>query len=83
MDVLTILAIGALNIACFFIGAFVGQRVSNGKDIEIPSINPVKALEEREDRKKARAEQERMEIIMQNIENYDGTGIGQKEVPRG
>ena len=79
-----ILAVGALNIACFFIGAKVGQRVAKGENIELPSLNPVKAVKEHNEKKQAEKEaereQERLNTIMENIENYDGTPYGQKDV---
>lgn len=79
-----ILAVSALNIACFFIGAKVGQRVSKGENIELPSLNPVKAVKEHNEKKQAEKEaereQERLNTIMENIENYDGTPYGQKDV---
>lgn len=87
MDILLLLVVGTLNVVCFFVGAKVGQKVSKGEDIEIPKIDPVKAhrerVREREDRKQAEREQDRLETIKQNIDRYDGTGDGQKEVPRG
>lgn len=82
--ILIIAVVGALNIACFFIGAKVGQRVTKGENIELPSLNPVKAIKEHNEQKQAEKEaereQERINTIMQNIENYDGTPNGQKDV---
>lgn len=83
MEILTILAIGALNIACFFIGAKVGQTVAKGEKIEAPALNPIKAIEERASKKRAEEEQNRLDIIMRNADNYDGTSRGQEDVPRG
>ena len=83
MEIALILVVGALNIVCFFIGAKVGQTVAKGEDIKTPTVNPMQAIRERNDRKDAERAQERVEIIMQNIENYDGSGNGQKDVPRG
>ena len=83
MEALILFAASAMNIICFIVGAKVGQMVSKGKDIEIPIADPLKAVRERRDRKQAVAEQERIEAIMRNIENYDGTGANQEEVPRG
>ena len=71
------------NIACFVAGAKVGQKVSNGEPIETPTIDPLKAWREREARQEAKAEQDRLDTIMRNIEKYDGTSNGQEEVPRG
>lgn len=71
------------NIVCFIIGAKVGQAVSKGEPIEMPSVNPFKAYREREARKEAEREQDRIDTILQNIDNYDGTAQGQQDVPRG
>lgn len=77
-----ILVSGTLNAVCFFIGAKIGQKVSKGETIEAPTLNPMKAIREREERKEADKESERLEIILQNIENYDGSPNGQRDVPR-
>ena len=78
--VLIILVVGALNVACFFIGAKVGQKVVKDESIELPSLNLLEAYREHKDRKEAEREQERNAIIMQNIEAYDGTSNGQRDV---
>lgn len=79
--VILIAIVGTLNIACFFIGAKVGQKVVKGETIEAPKIpKPVDIVREHIDRKEARKEQERINTIMDNIENYNGTSIGQKDV---
>lgn len=82
MEILTILAVGALNIACFFIGSKLGQTVARGEKIETPSVNPMKAIRENRERKEERAKKDRIDTIMRNIENYDGTSSGQEDVPR-
>jgi hypothetical protein len=87
MELLLILVSGAVNVACFIVGAKVGQYVSRGEEIKMPSVNPIKAEAERACRKEAEREAEReaarLDAILRNIENYDGTGIGQEDVPRG
>jgi hypothetical protein len=84
MDILLIAVVGTLNIACFFIGAKVGQTVAKGKEIEVPKIpSPVTAYKAHIATKEAEAEKNRLEIILGNIERYDGTGNGQEDVPRG
>lgn len=83
MEALLLLVMGAVNVACFIIGAKVGQAVSKGEAIETPTLNPLKAMQEHADKKQAKAEQERIETIMRNIESYDGTGANQEDVPRG
>lgn len=71
------------NIICFVIGARVGQKVDRGERVEFPSVNLAKAMRAREAERKARAERDRVNTIMENLENYDGTPFGQKHVPRG
>jgi hypothetical protein len=82
MEILLILLVGALNIACFFVGAKVGQQVSKGEKITVPEINPLKLWEDRQDRKEAEKERNKMDVILSNIETYDGTSVGQKDIPR-
>lgn len=82
MDILLIAVVGTLNIACFFVGAKVGQMVQKGETIKAPTINPVKLYNEHIDKKEAEAEKNRLDVIMRNIEKYDGTGKGQEDVPR-
>lgn len=77
---LLIAIVGILCIGCFRIGAQVGQKASNGETVELPSVNPLKAIREHQSRKAAEQEQSKIETIMQNIEKYDGTSRGQEDV---
>lgn len=80
--ILTIIAVGTLNLACFFVGSKLGQKVAKGENIDLPNLNPIDYINEQKEKKEARAEKNRMDIIMSNIDNYDGTGFNQKDVPR-
>ena len=81
METVLLLAVmGAVNLLCFVIGAKVGQTVTKGEDIELPSVNPLEAVREHNVKKKAEIEQDRIETILRNIETYDGTSNGQKDV---
>ena len=80
--VFAVLAVGAVNVLCFIVGAKVGQTVSRGEAVELPELNPVKAAKNRTEARKQSAEERRRDIILQNIDSYDGTGNGQQEVPR-
>ena len=82
MEVITILAIGFICMACFLMGAKVGNSVAKGEDIKFP-INPMLAAKERQAKQEAELEQNRLDTILKNIERYDGTSAGQKEVTRG
>ena len=79
----TVLVVSVMNLACFVAGAKIGQTVSKGEPIETPNLDPFKAYREHQERKQTEREQNRIETIMENIEKYDGTGYGQKDVPRG
>lgn len=81
MDILIMIGTGILNILCFLIGAKVGQKVVKGEPIEIPNINPIERMRQRQERVAAEIEQDKMNTILRNIEVYDGTSAGQKEVP--
>lgn len=83
MNALLILTTGALCIVCFFLGAKLGQTAAKGEEIKLPTVNPMEIIREHRDKKAAEMEQDRINTIMQNIENYDGTENGQKDVPRG
>jgi hypothetical protein len=83
MEVLLMAVMGAANILCFMIGAKVGQTVTKGEKVEMPSVNPIKAMKEHQAKKEADWETEKLKTIMSNIESYDGTSYGQKEVPKG
>ena len=82
MEALTILTTGTLCIVCFFIGAMVGQKASKGEEIESPKIDPMKPIREHQERKKAKEEQNRFDVLMRNIDNYDGTSNHQEDLPR-
>lgn len=83
MEVLLLLIMGVVNILCFMIGARVGQAVSKGETVEMPTLNPLQAIQDAQEKKEAKREQDRISMIMANIDSYDGTGYGQQEVPRG
>ena len=80
MEILLVIAVGAMCIGCFLIGAKVGQTVSKGETLELPSANPFDAYRKNEARKMAQEERDRINTILRNVDNYDGTGRGQEEV---
>lgn len=81
METVLLLAVAvASNIACFVIGAKVGQAVSKGEKVTIPDLNPLKAYREKEAKKVVKAEADKMSKILRNIERYDGTGRNQEDV---
>ena len=89
MDVLLILGllvlVGIQNLICMIVGLKVGLALNKGESFSLP--NPIKEYAEhqakKQAKKEAKAEQDKIETILRNIENYDGTGFGQMDVPRG
>ena len=81
MDIVWLLAIASItNIACFVIGAKVGQTVSKGEIIETPTVNPLESYRKYQAQREADRERSKYDTILRNIDNYDGTGYGQEEV---
>ncbi len=78
---LLLLLTGANSIVCFMLGAKLGQTVSKGEEIKLPNLNPLDAYRAHEARREAEVEQEIHDTILQNVECYDGTSNGQKDVP--
>lgn len=79
---LIIAAVAASNIVCFMVGAKVGQTVSKGEEVRLPTVNPLEAVREHNAKKEAQYQQSKIDTILSNIESYDGTGNGQKDIPR-
>lgn len=71
------LIVGALiAIISFTIGAVIGQRVEKKEPIiQLPKI------ESFEERRERNLEIERTKIMTENIDNYDGTSLGQQQLP--
>ena len=81
MEIALIIAIVGLTNMCAFIkGAQIGQKVANKEEIKLPEINPIKAVEQKKLTKDQQKEIDKFNALMDNIDNYDGTGANQKEV---
>lgn len=84
MDILLIISVSTLlNVVCFFVGAKVGQKVVKGEPLQMPSLDPMKAIREHKSQKEAERQQKREDVIWRNIDRYDGTAFDQEDVPRG
>lgn len=69
----------------FFLGLHYGSKIRNNETINIPNFNPISVIEthKREKEKQQKQEREMLieEINLANIDSYDGTGLGQKDIP--
>lgn len=81
LEILCYIALtGFLNVVCFLIGARTGQKAVKGEEITLPSINPIEAVKSYEERRQAEIEEENYNIMLENIESYNGTGLGQRDL---
>lgn len=72
---------GIFIILSYTLGLKNGQKLKNNEEIKIPEINPVKIVRNEIDAFEQRKKQDVYDTIMANIDNYDGTGLGQKDIP--
>ena len=83
MEILLVLCTGLINVLCFFVGVKTAQTITKGKEVELPKIpSPVTLYKAHTERKQAEAENNRLDVILRNLERYDGTGNNQEDVPR-
>ena len=80
-SLIIIAAVGTLNIACFLIGVNVGQKTSKGEMVEITVPDPMQAIRDQRERKEVERKETKRGVILANIETYDGTEMGQQDVP--
>ena len=80
MGTIDLIVFGICMIIAFSLGASIG------KEKKIKTLNPIKAIEEKKQIKKLEKEiveeNDYYNTIAENIDNYDGTGLFQKDLPR-
>lgn len=76
-EILLILVVGILNLLSFYLGS----KISKGEEIQLK--NPIKQYQEykneKEDTKTYEEERKILETNLKNIENFDGTSLGQND----
>ena len=82
MEAIILLIVSISNIICFFLGAKIGQRVVNNQPVRIIDKSPIESIREKQDSKELKKQQEIDDVIKHNIDVYDGTSLGQKDIPR-
>lgn len=68
------------NLICLIVGVKVGQKAYRGEDIKMKIPNPVEKIQSIKDTHEYKREQEAVDTMLYNIDVYDGTGLGQKEI---
>lgn len=72
---------GIFIILSYTLGLKNGQKLKNNEEIKIPEINPVKIVRNEIETFEQKKKQDAYDTMMANIDNYDGTGLGQKDIP--
>lgn len=72
---------GIFIILSYTLGLRNGQKLKNNKEIKIPEINPIKIVRNEIETFEQKKKQDAYDTMMANIDNYDGTGLGQKDIP--
>lgn len=78
--VLIVLLMGVMNLLAFLIGARTAQKAHRGEEIELPNINPIQAYKSHTEQKEKEKEEEAYNTMLENIDNYCGDGLGQKDI---
>ncbi len=72
---------GVFILLSYTLGLKNGQRLSKKEDITLPECNPIKVVKKEIEDHELKKKQEALEVMMSNIDNYDGTSAGQKDIP--
>lgn len=72
---------GVFIILAYTLGLKNGQKLKNNEEIKMPEINPVKIVRNEIETFEQKKKQDAYDTMMANIDNYDGTGLGQKDIP--
>lgn len=71
---------GVFILLAYTLGLKNGQKIINQQPIELPNINPIEIIQKKAIEKKQQTEMDKINNLLDNIDNYDGTGANQKEV---
>ena len=83
MEILLCTVFGVFILLSFVIGVRIGQKVNNDEPIR---LNPIRAIdeykEEKEVKRQIKETETKLNVMLDNIDTYDGTGLGQKDIPQ-
>lgn len=76
---------GVFILLSFILGLVFGFKLRNNEKLTMPNLNPIEVANKhkrvKEIQKNKEQEEEILKINLENIENYDGTALGQKDFP--
>ena len=77
----TLIVFGIFIIVAFSLGIVLGQKLNKGEEIKVNPVEIVQdKIEENKVRKETKINQEELENMLHNIDNYDGSSLGQLEI---
>lgn len=76
-NILMLLIVGILMILAFLFGARTAQKAYEKEEIIIPT--PTNVIKDIKDELKEKKEQKDLNTMLENINNYSGDGLGQKD----
>lgn len=79
-ELLLVFFICLSNVTCLIVGVKVGQKAYRGEDIVMKIPNPVEKVQSIKESQEYKKEREAVETMLYNIDVYDGTSLGQKDV---
>lgn len=77
--IILISVVGLLMMFSFLLGARTSQKAYKKEEIVMPTLNPIKAFQEHKEKVERTKEEKEFNTMMENINNYDGTSLGQKD----
>ena len=72
--------ISILNLVCFYIGAVIGQKVTNKEKLTPTFKTPTELIQNHSSQKEYKNQNEKYKIIESNIDSYDGTTKKKKKL---
>ena len=83
MTIYEVLALELFNLLCLIIGVSIGQKTAKNKEIKLNPVSAIKKdIEEKKEEKKQELKQRQIDTMLYNIDNYNGDGLGQRDIPK-
>jgi hypothetical protein len=83
MSTAEVIGLCVLNLFSVLTGIKIGSQIARGREI---TFNPVKAVKNEikaiQEDKKESLRKRQLDTNLSNINNYNGSGLGQKQIPR-
>ena len=79
--IITCTIFGVFILVAYTLGLKNGQKIVKSEPIELPKVeNLVEKIQQKKLEKEQQKEIDKINKILENIDNYDGTGANQQEV---